>query len=307
MLRRPSRASEPNNVSKHETLQKPPWLRVRLGQGDGPARLRKIIDAHGLHTVCSEAMCPNLGECWEKGRATVMILGRFCSRNCRFCSVSSEDPSTPDPGEPARVAGAVKEMGLGDVVITSVTRDDIPDGGASIWAETIARVREAVPGIVLEALVPDFAGSTGALDTVLEAGPDVLGHNIETVPSLYASARPDADYLRSIRLIQHAHESGAVSKSAIMLGLGESRDEVSEVMADLVEAGCDIFFLGQYLQPTKEHLPVRRYVPPEEFDEYRRRGLEAGFKVVVSAPLVRSSYHSEEQMEFLEGRKSAGV
>lgn len=290
-----------------ELLEKPPWLRVRLGQGAGQAKLRGIIDAHGLHTVCSEALCPNVGECWESGRATVMILGRTCSRNCKFCSVSPEGPAEPDPEEPVRVARAVREMGLRDVVVTSVTRDDIADGGASIWAETIARVREAVPGIVVEALVPDFGGDTDALDTVLAAGPDVLGHNIETVPSLYADARPGADYDRSVRLIGHAHESGVATKSAMMLGLGEPESEVHDVMADLVGAGCEIFFLGQYLQPTKAHLPVCRYVPPEEFEEYRRAGLEAGFKVVISAPLVRSSYHSEEQMAFLERRRASGV
>lgn len=279
--------------------EKPPWLRVRLGQGAGQAKLRSIIDAHGLHTVCSEALCPNVGECWENGRATVLILGRVCSRDCKFCSVSPDGPAAPDPGEPARVALAVSEMGLKDVVITSVTRDDLTDGGAAIWAETVALVRDAVPGIVIEALVPDFGGSGEALERVLAARPDVLGHNIETVPSLYADARPGADYGRSVELLRRARDAGVVTKSAMMLGLGESRDEVLKVMADLVGVGCGIFFLGQYLQPTKEHLPVRRYVPPEEFDDYAKRGRELGFKVVVSAPLVRSSYHSEEQMKYV--------
>lgn len=288
---------------EEQILEKPPWLRVRLGQGAGQARLRRIIDANGLHTVCSEALCPNIGECWESGRATVMILGRECSRNCRFCSVSPERPVPPDPEEPARVARAVAEMGLKDVVITSVTRDDLADGGASIWAETIMLIRETAPGTVVEALVPDFNGSSEALAGVLDAGPDILGHNVETVPALYAAARPEADYGRSVGLLARAHEAGAVTKSAMMLGLGESRDEVRAVMRDLRRAGCEILFLGQYLQPTRQHLPVRRYVPPEEFDEYRTEGRELGFGVVVSAPLVRSSYYSEEQMSYLAARK----
>ena len=283
-------------------LPKPPWLKAKLGQGADFGRLKKLVHRRGLHTVCEEALCPNMGRCWEHGRATLMILGGTCTRACRFCAVGSGAPPPPDADEPRRVAEAVQAMGLRDVVLTSVTRDDLPDGGAALWADTIRRVHAAVPGIVVEVLVPDFEGRPGPLMTVLEAAPDVLGHNLETVPSLYRAIRMQADYGRSLDVLRTAHRRGLVTKTGIMVGLGETGAEVKTLMRETVEGGGDIFTVGQYLQPTRAHLPVRRYVPPEEFDAYRAFGLEIGFKVVVSGPLVRSSYHSEEQAAFLRDR-----
>ncbi|MCK5849280.1 MAG: lipoyl synthase [Kiritimatiellae bacterium] len=283
-------------------MRKPDWLRVRLGHGGDYARLRGIIESNNLRTVCSDALCPNRGECWENGRATLMILGEVCSRHCTFCNVSDGVTGVVDTDEPVRVAAAVKEMGLDEVVITSVTRDDLEDGGALIWAETITRIREAVPGIMLEVLIPDFAGNEAALDVVLRVSPDVLGHNLETIQSLYSKVRPEADYHRSLDVLAHAHQSGLITKSGIMLGLGEGRDDVLGVMQNLIDVGCDIFSMGQYLQPTKKHLPVMNYVTPAEFEEYKEDGLKMGFKVVVSGPLVRSSYHSDEQSEWVDRR-----
>ena len=279
--------------------RKPDWLKVRLGHGPGYARLRAIVRDGGLHTVCEEALCPNLGRCWEHGRATLMILGGGCTRGCAFCNVGSAPPGPCDAGEPARVAQAVAAMGLGDVVITSVTRDDLADGGAAIWAETLRRVREAVPGLRVEALIPDFGGDAQALGAVLAARPDVLGHNLETVPSLYPAVRPLADYERSRGVLRQARARGLVVKTAIMVGLGETAEQVAAVMRDAVDCGCEIFFIGQYLPPTRRHFPVARYVEPREFDAYRERGLALGLKVVVAAPLVRSSFHSEEQDRYL--------
>lgn len=279
--------------------KKPDWLKVRIAGGSNCARLERIIEGKGLNTVCREALCPNVGKCWEHGRATLMILGRACTRGCRFCSVGSVSPVVPDVTEPERVAEAVRDMGLSSVVITSVTRDDLADGGAGIWAETIRRVRDMVPGVLIEALVPDFSGNIEAFQTVLDAGPAILGHNIETVASLYKEVRPGADYGRSLNLLACAHDEGFITKTAIMLGLGETESEILDVMRDAVKAGVDIFFVGQYLQPTKAHIQVSRYVEPVEFEFYGREGKRAGLKVVVSGPLVRSSYHSEEQEDFV--------
>jgi lipoyl synthase len=280
-------------------LTKPAWLRVRLGGGPGYSRLQKLLHDRGLHTVCEEALCPNKGRCWEHGRATVMILGNTCTRNCTFCNVVPGRPAACDQEEPRRVADAVKAMKISEIVITSVTRDDLEDGGAAIWAETIRQVRDGVPGIVLEVLIPDFKGKMDLIGCVLAAKPDVLGHNVETVPRLYRKVRPQADYRRSLDVLKHAHERGFITKTGIMVGLGESESEVVEVMDDAVGAGCDIFTIGQYLRPSRRHVAVDRYVEPAEFDRFRDVGLSLGFKVVISAPLVRSSYHSEEQSAFL--------
>ncbi|MDD4870004.1 MAG: lipoyl synthase [Kiritimatiellae bacterium] len=289
-------------TSGENNLRKPPWLRVRVPHGAGFIRMKDIVHGGQLHTVCEEAFCPNMGRCWEKGRATIMILGDKCTRACRFCNVRAEMTGEFDAKEPERVAEAVGKMALKDVVITSVTRDDLKDGGASIWAETIRRIHDAVPGIMVEVLIPDFGGSLASLEIVLAVKPDVLGHNLETVPSLYGRVRPQADYQRSLELLERAHDRGAVVKTGIMLGIGETEKEVLELMKDAIDSGCEIFYIGQYLQPTKKHLPVSRYVTPEEFESYKCRGLEMGFKVVVSAPLVRSSYHSEEQADYLKKR-----
>jgi len=283
-------------------LRKPEWIKVRLGQGEKCARMGEIVHERDLHTVCEEALCPNRGECWEHGRATIMILGGVCTRGCTFCGVESARPTPPDPGEPTRVADAVKAIGLTDVVITSVTRDDLDDGGADIWAKTIQAIRDTVPGVTIEALIPDFRGAPDALRCVIDAAPDVLGHNLEVVPSLYVAARPEADYKRSLKLLRNSHDAGMLTKTSLMLGLGETTDEILAVMADARDARCEIFYVGQYLQPTKRHLAVERYVLPEEFDMFRDRGLAMGFGVVVSGPLVRSSYHSQEQADYVRRR-----
>ena len=290
------------NIDKKNKLgPKPPWLKVKIGSGAEYKKLRSLLKGQGLHTVCEEALCPNMGRCWDKGRATVMILGDTCTRSCRFCGVASQAPHVPDVTESSRVAEAIKNMGLKDVVITSVTRDDLPDGGATIWAETIKRVAEAVPDIGIEVLIPDFNGDEAALDMVIAAKPVVLGHNLETVPRLYSEVRPQADYQQSLDVLKYAHDRGMIVKSGIMVGIGETNDEIKSLMQDAVKTGCNIFYIGQYLQPSKQHLAVERYVTPDEFEQYKSWGLEMGFDVVVSAPLVRSSYHSDEQEEFLKG------
>jgi lipoic acid synthetase len=236
-----------------------------------------------------------------------MILGGVCTRGCRFCNVTPGTPRACDEGEPARCAEVVAEMGLSDVVITSVTRDDLPDGGAAIWAETIRRVRERVPGITVEVLAPDFGGDEAALDRVIAARPTVFGHNLETVPSLYPRVRPQAGYDRSLAVLRRAARAGLAAKTGIMVGLGETGDEVEQLMRDARAAGVEIFYVGQYLQPSRRHAPVVRYVEPAEFDAYTRRGREMGFEVVVSAPLVRSSYHSDDQAAYLRRRANAGA
>lgn len=282
-------------------MRKPAWLRARFPQGAPVAAMKRLLGDFALHTVCEEAMCPNLGECWNHNRATIMILGGVCTRRCGFCGVTGGQASPPDPTEPIRVAAAVKAVGLSDVVITSVTRDDLADGGAAAWAETIRRIHQAVPGICVETLIPDFGGDPEALERVIEARPEILGHNIETVPSCYPAARPQASYRRSLELLERASRSGVITKTALILGLGESGDEVLAAMKDAAAAGVHILYLGQYLQPTPRHLPVRRYVSPEEFEGLRQEGFAMRFSVVVSGPLVRSSYHSDEQAAFMRG------
>lgn len=286
-------------MTTRDSLKKPEWLRVRLGGGHVFQAMSHAIHGAGLHTVCEAALCPNKGECWEKGHATLMILGETCTRACGFCNVGGRKPGAPDPEEPRRAAAVVEKAGLKEVVLTSVTRDDLPDGGAAIWAETIRRVRSCGGVKTIEALIPDFKGASGPLALVFEARPDILGHNLETVPSLYAAARPQADYRRSLDVLSAAKAAGLAVKSALMLGLGETEEEVLAVMKDAETAGCDIFYIGQYLRPSAGHLPVRRYATPDEFETYKRAGLEMGFKVVVSAPLARSSYRSEEQAAYL--------
>lgn len=271
-----------------------------LAQGPEFHAVERIVHGGQLHTVCEEALCPNKGRCWKQGHATLMILGDRCTRGCPFCSVQSECDGTVDETEPMRVADAIKKMKLWDVVITSVTRDDLADGGAAIWAETIRLIREAVLGVTIEVLVPDFGGNDDALRTVVSTRPDVFGHNLETHPDLYPRVRPQADYARSLRLLKRAHELGMLAKSSIMVGLGETEGQVLATMRDAREAGCEIFYIGHYLQPTRDHMPVERYVDPAEFDAYRRAGVDMGFGVVVSNPLVRSSFHSDEQAQYVE-------
>jgi lipoic acid synthetase len=258
-----------------------------------------MISRDGLHTVCQEAKCPNIWECYSHKTATFLIMGSICSRNCRFCSVPGGDLEPPDPREPERVARVAREMGLKYVVITSVTRDDLVDGGARIFAATIREIRHHIPHACVEILIPDFQGSKNALDTVLEAKPDVLNHNIETVPRLYPRVRPEADYYRSLNLIRQARDFNPQlpTKSGLMLGLGESAEEIAQTFEDLLQARCRILTLGQYLQPSKDHLAVERYVSPEEFEAWREKALAMGFAEVASGPFVRSSYHAHDLFE----------
>jgi lipoic acid synthetase len=277
---------------------RPDWLKVRFFGGENYQDLKRIMRTLGLHTVCESARCPNMGECWEHRTATFMILGNICTRACGFCAVPSGRPAgPPDELEPARVAEAVEKMGLRYAVVTSVNRDDTPDGGAAIFARTIAEIRRRVPKCKVEVLIPDFRGDWTALATVMRARPDVLNHNIETVPRLYRQVRKGAVYERSLELLRRAKEMSPTTpaKSGMMLGLGESRDEVLDTMRDLVAHGADILTIGQYLQPTRDHLPIVRFVHPDEFAEFKRAGEQMGFRHVESGPLVRSSYHAFEQ------------
>jgi lipoic acid synthetase len=277
---------------------RPAWLKVRFFGGENYQDLKRIMRSLDLHTVCESARCPNQGECWEHRTATFMILGDICTRACGFCAVTSGRPAgPPDEDEPERVATAVEQMRLKYAVVTSVNRDDQPDGGAKIFARTIAAIRARVPECKIEVLIPDFRGDRAALETVVAARPDVLNHNVETVPRLYRRVRPGAIYARSLELLQQASQlaPGMPVKTGMMLGLGETRDEVLRAMSDLVVRGTDILTLGQYLQPTREHLPVERFVHPQEFAEYKQLGQQMGFRHVESGPLVRSSYHAFEQ------------
>ncbi len=279
---------------------RPDWLRVKFFGGDRYHNLKRIMRTLDLHTVCESARCPNMGECWEHGTATFMILGDICTRACGFCAVPSGKPARPpDEDEPFRVAEAAARMGLRYAVVTSVNRDDQPDGGARIFARTIQEIRNRVPGCKVEVLIPDFRGDRDALDTVLAVKPDILNHNTETVPRLYRLVRKGALYERSLELLRRAKEThpDVPTKTGMMLGLGEQKQEVLETMRELAAQGTDIFTLGQYLQPTRKHLPVIRFVHPYEFTEYKRLGEGMGFKHVEAGPLVRSSYHAFELAE----------
>ena len=276
-------------------VAKPRWLRVRPPRGAACERVRQVVSAQRLETVCSSAGCPNVGECWSAGVATLMILGGRCSRDCRFCGVPSGGCLPADPDEPPRVAQAAAAMGLAHVVITSVTRDDLPDGGAGIWAETISAVRRRCGGATVEALVPDFLGRRDDCKTVFAARPDVLAHNVETVPRLHGLVRPQADFGRSLRLLRWAADDGLVTKSGLMVGLGETDDEVVGVLERLRAAGVRIVTIGQYLRPSRRHLPVARYVHPDGFEHYRRQAEGMGFDSAACGPRVRSSYQAARQ------------
>lgn len=278
--------------------KKPDWLKVRFPAGPNVARIDRYHREQGLHSVCRSAACPNQGECWSRGTATFMILGDRCTRGCAFCNVGRDAPLPPDPAEPEKIARAVAELGLRHAVVTTVTRDDLPDGGAAHFAATAAAIRKAAPGCRVELLISDLGGDDEPLRTVLAAAPDVLGHNLETVPRLYPAVRQGADYGRSLRLLERARKIAPAipTKSGLMLGMGETREELAAVLGDLRRAGCSLLTLGQYLAPTRAHYPVERYVPPGEFDALRREALALGFAHVEAGPLVRSSYHAEEQL-----------
>ncbi|HPD52457.1 MAG TPA: lipoyl synthase [Bacteroidia bacterium] len=275
---------------------KPNWLRVKLPIGEEYQKVREIVSEHKLHTICQSGNCPNMGECWGAGTATFMILGNVCTRSCGFCNVATGRPEAVDPFEPLRVAKSVKLMGVRHCVITSVDRDDLKDGGATIWAETIRKIRELNPETTLETLIPDFQGNWENLQQVIDVRPEVISHNLETVRRLTKLVRVQAKYDRSLEVLRRIAEAGIAAKSGIMLGLGESREEVVESMMDLRTSGVSILTLGQYLQPTREHLPVTEFIHPDTFASLKEEGLRMGFRYVESGPLVRSSYHAEKHI-----------
>ncbi len=288
-------------------FQEAPWLVAPAPTGEMVARLEALFRQARLHTVCEEALCPNIGECWAGGTATFMLLGDTCTRHCRFCAVASGRPGAPDPLEPYRVAGAAARLGLRHVVVTSVARDDLPDGGAAHFAATIRALRRRLPGATVEVLVPDFGGSVRALETVVAARPDVLNHNVETVPRLYPTVQPRKDYRRTLGVLAYAHRAGLRTKSGLILGLGETRGEGVAVLEDLRRVGCDVVTLGQYLRPTDRHLEVAEYIHPVEFEWYREVALALGFREAAAGPLVRSSYRAGELLETVsEGVKGDG-
>lgn len=297
-----------NNLVGKETMtprKKPPWLKAKVPGGEGYNRLKAIMDEHKLHTVCEEACCPNMGECWSRGVATIMILGDTCTRSCGFCNVKTGRPNPIDKDEPRRVAESLALMGLKHVVITSVNRDELADGGAAIWAETIVRSRASCPDMSIEVLIPDFEGNWTALQMVIDAQPHIIGHNLETVRRMYPAVRPSAKFDRSLELLRRVKQQGGVAKAGIMVGIGERDEEVDELMGDLIaqtnteNGACDILTIGQYLQPTRNHLPINRFVTPATFDAYKVSGLAKGLKVVESGPMVRSSYHADHQADSL--------
>jgi lipoic acid synthetase len=286
----------------------PDWIKVRLPTKKTFFDVQKMVHEQKLHTVCESASCPNIGECWSRRALTIMILGDICTRSCRFCDVATGRPKPADPDEPRRVAEMLGSLDLDHTVITCVDRDDLPDGGAAHWAETIRRVKESCPEMTLEVLTGDFKGDTGDVDTVLAAEPDVFAHNLETVPRLSRQVRVQASYPRSYAILEHAHSRGAITKTGLMVGLGEELDEIKAVLDETRELGVDIMTLGQYLQPSPKHLPVARYVTPDEFAELRDYALAIGFPHVEAGPLVRSSYHADGQADLvrqIRARKSA--
>lgn len=283
-------------MDKIKKRQKPDWLKIKVPIGKQYIGVRDLVNQHKLHTICTSGKCPNVEDCWGRGTATFMILGDICTRSCKFCAVKTGRPNSIDLEEPKRVARSVKLMKLRHCVITSVDRDDLEDGGSGIWAETIKAVKEANPGTTIETLIPDFQGRKELLLKVVEARPDVISHNLETVHRLTPKVRSAAIYARSLEVIKWIAESGIRSKSGIMVGLGETQEEVLQVMDDLRSVGCEVMTIGQYLQPTREHLPVKEYVPPEQFKRYEEAGYAKGFRHVESGPLVRSSYRAEKHV-----------
>jgi lipoic acid synthetase len=281
--------------------RRPPWMKVRAAQGETYENVRQLMRTKSLHTVCEEANCPNLGECWNRGTATFLMMGDTCTRSCGFCDIKTGRPSPLDFAEPNRIAESVRAMGLRHVVITSVNRDERPDGGATIFAMVIRRIRQVQPGCSIEVLIPDFKGDEAALKIVMDAQPEILNHNVETVPRLFKVVQPQDDYSWALATLRNAKRMDplVLTKSGIMVGLGETFDEVVEVMGDLAEIGVDILTIGQYLSPGKDYLPIRRYYTPEEFDRFIEIGKEMGFKWVESGPLVRSSYRADEQVRKL--------
>jgi lipoic acid synthetase len=304
-VRHPEKAHRPVQASP----RKPPWIRVKAPTSPGYVETRRLMREHKLHTVCEEAACPNIGECWSRKHATVMILGDICTRSCAFCNVATGKPGAVDPLEPENLAITVSTMGLKHVVITSVDRDDLEDGGAGQFVKCIARIRATSPATTIEVLTPDFRHKQGAAEAVVAAKPDVFNHNLETVPRLYLGIRPGARYYHSLRLLDRVKdlEPALFTKSGIMVGLGEDRGEVLQVMDDLRSARVDFLTIGQYLQPTPRHAAVQRFVTPEEFEEYKRIGKSKGFALVASSPLTRSSYHADRDFVALRQARLAAL
>lgn len=276
--------------------RKPEWLKIKLPRGFKASQVVEMLNERHIHTICSSGMCPNRAECWGNGTATFMLCGAVCTRNCRFCNVTGGKPGPLDPQEIEDIVRSVKELKLKHVVITSVTRDDLPDGGARHWAAMIRRLHEECPGVTMEVLIPDMQGRTDLLDIILDEHPDVISHNLETVRRLTPEVRRVATYDRSLQVLKYLADKGANTKSGIMLGLGETKEEVLQVMDDLRAVGCRIMTIGQYLQPSKLHYPVQDYIHPDKFEEYRLKGIEKGFAHIESAPMVRSSYHAEKHI-----------
>ena len=286
--------TNPLNIIQNESLRRPEWLKVKFGSGHTFTDVRHLIDNKNLHTVCESARCPNLGECWSRGTATFMVLGNVCTRSCTFCNIKVGKPNHHDPEEPKRVATAVHKMNLKHAVLTMVARDDLRDGGAHIVAETIKEIKKVQPNCTVEALISDLKGRRESLEIVLAAKPDILNHNLETVKRLQKALRAQARYDRSLQILKWAKDAGTIIKSGIMVGVGETLEEIVEVMTDLYRIGCRILTIGQYLPPTKAHYPLQRYYHPDEFDDLKDMGIEMGFTHIQSGPLVRSSYHAEE-------------
>ena len=287
---------ELTTIEQPKRRTKPDWLKIQLPTGENYASVKKIVRENNLHTICEDGNCPNMGECWGAGTATLMILGNICTRACSFCAVATGRPTEYDLDEPKRVAEAVKKMKLKHCVITSVNRDELADKGSKVWADTIKQIKLLNPGTTIETLIPDFKSDWQSLEIVLNEKPEVVSHNMETVKRLYRLVRPQAKYERSLEQIRKTKEFGLRTKSGIMVGLGETDDEVFEIMDDLVANGCDVLTIGQYLQPTKMHLQVKEYVTPQKFEDYRIEGMKKGFKIVESGPMVRSSYHAEKHI-----------
>jgi len=282
--------------SKKERRKKPDWLRVKLPIGENYRKVRDLVDQYKLHTICQSGHCPNMGECWGEGTATFMILGNVCTRSCSFCAVATGRPPEYDEDEPLRVAEAVRLMQVKHAVLTSVNRDELKDRGAAIWHQTVRAIKEQSPQTTIETLIPDVRANWEALETMISAGQEVVSHNIETLESLYRKVRPQGKYKRSLEQIQRIKDYGKRTKTGIMVGLGESKEDVFKIMDDLLEHGCDVLTIGQYLQPTKMHIEVAEYIHPDLFAEYEQVGLEKGFDFVESGPLVRSSYHAERHV-----------
>lgn len=298
MFEIPSQTQKKNNPEGKTTVgRRPQWLKVKAPGGEQYSDIKKMMRSKSLHTVCEEARCPNIGECWSAGTATFMILGDTCTRSCAFCAIKTGRPNHVNENEPYDVAASIKRMGLRHAVVTSVNRDELKDQGSEIWAETIRQIKKVNPGTTVEVLIPDFKGDLDLLQVVLDAKPDILNHNIETVPRLYKRIRPQAKYQRSLDVLEYAQKQGFRSKTGIMVGIGETDEEIIEVMKDLVEIDLQVFTIGQYLQPTVNHAPVERFPHPDQFREWKRIGEEMGIDHVESGPLVRSSYHAEQHVK----------